>query len=72
MWQTHTITMSSDESPSKFYKLPIKGMVYLVDPETAIAYLYDSVAPVAVGSIHWINSTQVPELTLFGHEKVDG
>lgn len=59
-------------TPTKFFKLPIKGMVYLVDPETAIAYLFDPVAPVAVGSVNWTNSTQVPELTLFEHEKVDG
>lgn len=62
--------MSSDEIPNKFYKLLIKGMVYLVDPETAVAYLYDPVAPVAVGTINWTASSQIPELTL--NEKVDG
>lgn len=65
MASTATSCELLESLPTKFYKLLIKGIVYLVDPETAVAYLFDPVAPVAVGTVNWLHSSQVPELTLY-------
>ena len=47
-----------------YYKLLVNGMVYLVDPATAIAYTYDLTAPTAVGTVHWVSPTAEPTITL--------
>lgn len=45
-----------------FYKLDIGGIVYLVDPATAIAHTYDLADPVAVGRVIWTDPKAPPRL----------
>ena len=44
------------------YKLNVQGIVFLVDPITAIAYRYDTTEP--VGHIVWTDVTTEPRLVL--------
>jgi hypothetical protein len=45
-----------------FYKLDIGGIVYLVDPATAIAYTYDLTAPTEIGRVVWTDPKASPRL----------
>ena len=45
-----------------FYKLDIGGIVYLVDPATAVAYTYDLAAPTEVGRVIWTDPKAAPHL----------
>jgi len=45
-----------------FYKLDIGGIVYLVDPTTAIAYTYDLGAPTEIGRVIWTDPKTHPRL----------
>ena len=47
-----------------FYKLELQGMVYLVDPITALAYTYDLQDPTEIGRVAWIDPKQKPHLIL--------
>jgi hypothetical protein len=46
------------------YKLDIHGIVYLVDPATLDAYLYDLTNPTKIGHVIWENPKDKPSLTL--------
>lgn len=48
-----------------FYKLDIQGIVYLVDPETAIAYTYDLTEPTAIGKLVWTDINAAPQIDLY-------
>jgi hypothetical protein len=48
-----------------YYKLEIQGIVYLVDPDTTIAYTYDPANPTAIGKVQWTNSDSLPTIELF-------
>lgn len=55
------------ESPThimerNLYKLNVQGIVFLVDPITAIAYRYDTTEP--VGHIVWTDVTTEPRLII--------
>ena len=52
-------------NPNLFYKLDIQGIVYLVDPATATAYTYDVTAPVAIGTVKWLNTQEAPRIELY-------
>lgn len=45
-----------------FYKLDIGGIVYLVDPATAVAYTYDLTAPTEIGRVVWTDPKVPPRL----------
>jgi hypothetical protein len=45
-----------------FYKLDLGGIVYLVDPATAVAYTYDLEAPTPIGRVVWTHPTATPHL----------
>lgn len=50
-----------------FYKLDIGGIVYLVDPATAIAYTYDLEAPTEIGRVLWTDPKAPPRLERAAH-----
>ena len=61
-----TSTSKTSTSTSKlFYKLEIQGIVYLVDPDTTVAYTNDPADPTAIGKIHWTSSDALPTIELF-------
>lgn len=45
-----------------FYKLDIRGIVYLVDTVTAFAYTYDLSNPTKVGKVIWTDSSKPPTI----------
>jgi hypothetical protein len=45
-----------------FYKLDIGGIVYLVDPATAVAYTYDLEDPTEIGRVIWTDPKAPPRL----------
>lgn len=45
-----------------FYKLDIGGIVYLVDPVTAVAYTYDLEDPTEIGRVIWTDPKAPPRL----------
>ena len=47
-----------------FYKLNIRGIVYLVDPATSKAYTYDLSDPTEIGHVLWTDSKQDPQIEL--------
>jgi len=47
-----------------YYKLDIGGIVYLVDPTTAVAYTYDLTDPTEIGKIIWTDSKAAPRIQL--------
>jgi hypothetical protein len=47
-----------------FYKLNIRGIVYLVDPATSKAYTYDLSDPTEIGQVLWTDSKQDPQIEL--------
>lgn len=51
-------------SSTTYYKLEIGGIVYLVDPATALAYTYDIANPTQIGSVTWTDPKAPPQLTL--------
>lgn len=59
------MTASAAALPSTFYKMDIQGIVYLVDPATAIAYTYDMADPIPVGQVLWTSPTTPPRIALF-------
>lgn len=48
----------------EFYKLDVRGIVYLVDPVTSDAYTYNLSDPVRIGKIEWTNSQEKPLIHL--------
>ena len=48
----------------KYYKLEIQGIVYLVDPATALAYTYDLTNPTQIGQVIWNDSRLNPTIQL--------
>ena len=52
-------------TPTTFYKLDIQGIVYLVDPATSIAHTYDLSAPIPIGTVHWMEPTKPPQISLY-------
>ena len=56
--------MDSTSSITSYYKLLVNGMVYLVDPASSIAYTYDLVAPAPIGTVHWLDPSSEPTITL--------
>lgn len=47
-----------------FYKLNIRGIVYLVDPATSKAYTYDLSDPTEIGQVLWTDAKQDPQIEL--------
>jgi len=47
-----------------FYKLNIRGIVYLVDPATSKAYTYDLSDPTEIGQVLWTDLKQDPQIEL--------
>jgi hypothetical protein len=47
-----------------YYKLVVDGIVYLVDPATAIAYTYDLTNPLEIGRIIWTDPAAPPRIEL--------
>jgi len=47
-----------------YYKLDIGGIVYLIDPTTAIAYTYDLTDPTEIGKVIWTDPKLAPRLEL--------
>ena len=45
-----------------FYKLDIRGIVYLVDTVTTFAYTYDLSNPTKVGKVIWTDSSKPPTI----------
>ena len=60
------------------YKLDIQGIVYLVDPASSEAYLYDLTNPTKIGHVIWKNPKDKPLLELLSNwqdilkQKLDG
>jgi len=54
----------SYSSMPTLYKLDIHGIVYLVDPVSSDAYLYDLTNPTKIGHVIWENPKDKPSLTL--------
>jgi hypothetical protein len=50
--------------PTTLYKLDVQGIVYLVDPSTSDAYLYDMTNPTKIGHIIWENPKSKPTIEL--------
>lgn len=50
-----------------FYKLDIGGIVYLVDPATAVAYTYDLADPTEIGRVIWTDPKAPPRLERTAH-----
>ena len=48
----------------EFYKLDVRGIVYLVDPATSDAYTYNLSDPVKIGKIVWTNPQEKPCINL--------
>jgi hypothetical protein len=48
-----------------FYKMDVQGIVYLVDPATAIAYTYDLTDPTPIGTVQWTDISAPPRITLY-------
>lgn len=48
-----------------FYKMDVQGIVYLVDPATAIAHTYDLADPTPVGTVQWTDVNAPPRITLY-------
>ena len=48
-----------------FYKMDVQGIVYLVDPATAIAHTYDLADPTPVGTVQWTAVDTAPRITLY-------
>lgn len=59
------MSATSTTLPSTFYKMDIQGIVYLVDPATAIAYTYDMSDPTPIGQVLWSSPTTLPRISLF-------
>jgi hypothetical protein len=47
-----------------FYKLNIEGIVYLVDPQSSKAYLYDLSDLTEIGRVIWTDPKQDPKMEL--------
>jgi hypothetical protein len=45
-----------------FYKLDIRGIVYLVDTVTTLAYTYELSNPTEVGKVIWTDSSKPPTI----------
>ena len=50
-----------------FYKLNIEGIVYLVDPTTSKAYLYDLSDLTEIGKVIWTDPKQDPKMELLSN-----
>ena len=50
-----------------FYKLNIEGIVYLVDPQSSKAYLYDLSDLTEIGKVIWTDSKQDPKMELLSN-----
>jgi hypothetical protein len=48
----------------EFYKLDVRGIVYLIDPTTSDAYTYNLSDPVKIGKIVWTNTQEKPHINL--------
>jgi len=48
----------------QMYKLEVNGIVYLVDPNTTLAYTYDLTEPTHIGHIIWPDSSRSPTIEL--------
>ena len=48
-----------------FYKMDIQGIVYLVDPATAIAHTYDLDDPTPIGVVTWTDISSPPRIALY-------
>jgi len=44
------------------YKVVVKGIVYLVDPATSVAYTYDLAIPTELGKIVWTSPNDEPTI----------
>lgn len=56
------------ESVTKFYKMDIQGIVYLVDPATSVAHLYDlesTEPPIPIGTLDWTSINSAPKIQLY-------
>lgn len=56
------------ESIAKFYKMDIQGIVYLVDPATSVAHLYDlesDTRPIPIGTLVWTSINSAPNIQLY-------
>lgn len=47
-----------------YYKLAVDGIVYLIDPATAVAYTYDLTNPLEIGRIIWTDPAAPPRIAL--------
>jgi hypothetical protein len=54
----------STTATTTFYRLPVNGIVYLVDPATAKAYTYDLTNPIEIGQIIWTDPAAAPRIEL--------
>ena len=45
-----------------YYKVNVKGIVYLVDPATSVAYTYDLSDPTEIGKIVWTSPSVEPTI----------
>lgn len=59
-----TVATAAATAATTFYKLPVNGIVYLVDPATAKAYTYDLTNPLEIGQIIWTTPTAPPQIDL--------
>jgi len=50
-----------------FYKLNIEGIVYLVDPQSSKAYLYDLSDLTEIGKVIWTDPKQDPKMELLSN-----
>ena len=57
--------MSTSNAARTFYKMDIQGIVYLVDPATAIAHTYDLDDPTPIGVVSWTDMTCPPRIALY-------
>ena len=51
------------------YKLDIQGIVYLVDPATSDAYVYDLTNPTKIGHVIWENAKEKASIQLLSNWK---
>ena len=61
---TQSYSLNTKAMATTLYKLDIQGIVYLVDPATSDAYLYDLTNPTKIGHVIWANPKEKPTMEL--------
>jgi len=60
-------TQAASTMERTYYKLNIQGIVYLVDPASSKAYLYDLSELTEIGKVIWSDPKQDPKIELLAN-----